>query len=263
MIDDDPFSRELVSRILMDAGASVESVVSAGKALAALDEDRPDLIISDIGMPGDDGYRFVQQLRRTGDWRARLPCIALTAFARKEDRARAMSVGFDEHLGKPFDPASLCATISRLAPKRSTGANRVGETAPAMPCCPPSGNTPHVLLAEDSPHISEMIKSALEHHGYRVSVAQSIAEALVLARESPVDILLSDLRLKDGMGWDLLAKLREGRAIPGIAMSGYADQAYISKSQSAGFAEYMVKPVDPDELVNAIRRLTEASVVAH
>lgn len=250
-IDDDLFSRELVERVLADAGASVATADSARRAFEVLNEYRPDVVVSDLGMPGDDGYVFVEKVRSADDWKSSLPCVALTAFSRPEDRTRAITVGFDEHIGKPFDPNKLCVVVARLANQKhektfAGGNNRHPPGSSQQPA--------HVLVAEDSRHLSEMLKEVLEHNGYRVSVAGSIGEALAIARDSRVDLLLSDLRLKDGLAWHLLSELRKRQALPAILMSGYADEVYVTRSKSAGFSEYLVKPVDPEELLRAVRQ---------
>ncbi len=114
-VDDDLSSRELLVRVLSDAGATVRAADSARSAWAMLDEFRPDVLISDVGMPEEDGLVFVKRLRATGGRYAQLPVVAVTAFGRPEDRDAALQAGFDEHMSKPFDPGLLCAMIRELA----------------------------------------------------------------------------------------------------------------------------------------------------
>ena len=91
------------------------------------------------------------------------------------------------------------------------------------------------------------------------AVAESVTQAVALAGQSPVDLLLSDLRLKDGTGWDLMARLREIRAVPGIMMSGYADMDYRRRAKEAGFQDYLVKPVDDEVLCTRIAKLLDSA----
>jgi DNA-binding response OmpR family regulator len=114
---------------------------------------------------------------------------------------------------------------------------------------------PHILLAEDNEMICEMLKICLEMDGYRVSVTDTVERGAALARESPIDLVLSDMRLRDGTGCDLMTKIRETRVIPGIMMSGYSDQAHQNRSKLAGFDQYLVKPVDPDELSEHVAKI--------
>lgn len=115
VVDDDEDSRELLKRVLEDCGAQVALAADAYSAIAFLERTIPDAICSDIGMPGLDGYGLVQWLRgRPPERGGRIPAIAMTAFARPQDRARSIKVGFDVHLSKPVDPGQVCAVISRL-----------------------------------------------------------------------------------------------------------------------------------------------------
>ena len=96
--------------------ADIEALRSAGEALEAMSEKRFDVLISDIGMPQRDGYELVRAVRSlTPERGGSVPAIALTAFARSEDRARAMKAGFDTHLSKPVEPDHLCDVVARLA----------------------------------------------------------------------------------------------------------------------------------------------------
>jgi CheY-like chemotaxis protein len=116
VIDDVPDARELLQAVLCDAGASVLTAESAAEGLAVVQAHRPDVIVSDIGLPGCDGYEFVRDLRRLGSTGGgRTPAIALTAFARSEDRTRAMLAGYQVHMSKPVEPQELVATIKSLA----------------------------------------------------------------------------------------------------------------------------------------------------
>ena len=92
---------------------------SAVEGLECVTARRPDVIVSDIGMPERDGYQFVRQVRDLGSMRGgKTPAIALTAFARSEDRTRAMLAGYQVHMSKPIEPQELVATISSLAANR-------------------------------------------------------------------------------------------------------------------------------------------------
>ena len=106
----------MIAEILGVAGADVTGVDSAPDALATLNDLRPDVIIADIGMPQMDGFQFVAELRQSPDASLRdIPVAALTAYARSEDRARALRSGFQIHLAKPIDPAELMAAVAALA----------------------------------------------------------------------------------------------------------------------------------------------------
>ena len=119
-VDDEADARGLVKRLLEECGAQVTLAENAAQALDAASECEPDVIISDIGMPEVDGYEFLRKLRMKNDPAAKAPAIALTAFARSEDRTRALQAGYINHVSKPIEPSELLATIAVVA-------GRVGE----------------------------------------------------------------------------------------------------------------------------------------
>ncbi len=115
VIDDEADTRSYLHRLFTERGAHVAVAESAADGLRRAVEERPDLIICDISMPGEDGYSFIRQLRRAQDAAVRaIPVAALTALARHEDRQRASEAGFDEHCSKPVEPAELLALVVRL-----------------------------------------------------------------------------------------------------------------------------------------------------
>jgi signal transduction histidine kinase/ActR/RegA family two-component response regulator len=112
--DDDMNAREMLAVILENAGADVRAAASAEDAMMILQTWVPDVVLSDIEMPGEDGYGLIASVRRLATSRARIVAIALTAHARAEDRLRALEAGFQWHLAKPVDPAELLSVISTL-----------------------------------------------------------------------------------------------------------------------------------------------------
>jgi PAS domain S-box-containing protein len=116
VVDDDPDSNEVVRLLLAGQGAEVEVAASAAQALDILGRWRPDVLVSDIGMPGEDGYGLIRNVRsRDGDKPQRLPAVALTAYATVDDRVRLLSAGFQAHVTKPLDPAELVAVVASVA----------------------------------------------------------------------------------------------------------------------------------------------------
>jgi PAS domain S-box-containing protein len=119
VVDDDEDALGLLREILEAAGAQVTTVYSALAALHALEENHPDAMIADLGMPTMDGFELIQRIRESPDPAIRhLPAAALTAYARSEDRAKALRSGFEMHLAKPIDPAELAAAVAALGRRR-------------------------------------------------------------------------------------------------------------------------------------------------
>ena len=114
VVDDDPDARESVAAVLEQAGATVQAVESAGDAVESLQREPSDVLVSDIAMPGVDGYTLLGRARARLRGRE-IPAAALTAYAGSEDRGRALAAGFQAHLAKPVDPAQLVAVVAELA----------------------------------------------------------------------------------------------------------------------------------------------------
>jgi PAS domain S-box-containing protein len=114
VLDDEPDARQLIWRVLSECEAEVALASSADEALELVERFRPDVIVSDIGMPDKDGYEFIREIRSKRNVKE-LPAAALTAFARAEDRRQAMLAGFQTHVAKPVDPAELVAVVASLA----------------------------------------------------------------------------------------------------------------------------------------------------
>jgi signal transduction histidine kinase/CheY-like chemotaxis protein len=116
IVDDEPDALEMAQNVLQEYGAEVVTAASADAGLELLAEQHFDALLSDIGMPRKDGYDFIRDVRRGG---YRLPAAALTAFARSEDRTRALLYGYQAHVTKPVEPAELLATVVSLTGRSS------------------------------------------------------------------------------------------------------------------------------------------------
>ncbi|MBD2165268.1 CHASE domain-containing protein [Calothrix membranacea FACHB-236] len=115
VVDDEPDARQLLTTVLSPYGAQVMTAASAAEALAAVPQFHPDVLVSDIGMPKEDGYVLIRQLRGLPpEQGGRIPAVALTAYARSEDRTQALLAGFQLHIPKPVNPAELVAVIANL-----------------------------------------------------------------------------------------------------------------------------------------------------
>ena len=118
VVDDEADARELMRMILRSSGADVMAAGSADEAFEQVEQWHPDILVSDIGLPGDDGYALIQRLRsREAERGGSIPALALTAYARAEDKARALAAGFQVHLAKPLEPAEFVAAIANLVKK--------------------------------------------------------------------------------------------------------------------------------------------------
>lgn len=126
VVDDEEDARDLLGYVFSAAGMEARAAASVDEAMKILDGFMPDVIISDIGMPVEDGFSFIRRIRTLEGDRAAVPAIALTAFAGAEERKRALVDGFNVHLAKPVEPAKLVRTVIELV-----DATRLSSKRPA------------------------------------------------------------------------------------------------------------------------------------
>jgi signal transduction histidine kinase/CheY-like chemotaxis protein len=116
VVDDEADARDMLAVVLGQAGAEVTTAASSPEALTLLERHKVDVLVSDIGMPGEDGYSLIRKLRaRPAERGGQVPAVALTAYARSEDRRRALTAGFQLHTPKPVNPHELVAVVKTLA----------------------------------------------------------------------------------------------------------------------------------------------------
>jgi CheY-like chemotaxis protein len=116
LVDDEADSRDLLTLVLSSSGARVTSAISAAEVFDRIKKEKFDVLISDIGMPEEDGFSLIRKIRELpNEQSGSVPAIALTAYARAEDRVQAMRAGFQIHIAKPVEPAELIAVVENLA----------------------------------------------------------------------------------------------------------------------------------------------------
>jgi PAS domain S-box-containing protein len=127
VVDDDPDTLEVIAAVLTRREAKVTTVLSAEEAVKAIKRSWPDILVSDIAMPNEDGYALIRMVRELNlDYAESLPAVAITAYAREEDRQRALSSGYQEYLPKPIEPSELITVVANLA-RRNKPTNGNGD----------------------------------------------------------------------------------------------------------------------------------------
>lgn len=142
VVDDDADARDLIATVLEYCGALVTKAASADQALALLEKVTSDAVVSDIAMPGRDGYWLLQQLRAPG--KDKIPIVAITAHGALHGPDRTLLAGFDAHVRKPVDPWELTgvlAALIRVGGSDRRGSTIVGGSEPPLPPTPPTGGT--------------------------------------------------------------------------------------------------------------------------
>ncbi len=265
VVDDEPDARELVTTLLESSGVEVTAAGSAEEALALVPRILPDILISDIGMPGVDGYELLQRLRQLpADQGGRTVAVALTAFARSEDRSRAFLAGFDMYLPKPVDPGELMALVVNL--RQRLKGNDADRSTPSLP--PPSAPVPasamplselKVLVVDVEGDARAEIVRTLAAAGALVSASRSADAALRQLEVLDPDILVCSLELPDHDGAWLLRelRLRSGhRTTPAIALTRLESRDDARTAILAGFQAHLPKATATDDgLVPRVAKL--------
>jgi CheY-like chemotaxis protein len=122
VVDDEPDARRLLVKVLREAGANVTAAASAAEAIESLAEANPEILVSDLGMPDQDGFDLIRAIRARGLHAKDLPAVALSAFVHKNDQRQALLAGFQMHIPKPADPHDLTAVIASLAGRTGVSA---------------------------------------------------------------------------------------------------------------------------------------------
>ena len=253
VVDDDLDARELIRAVLATSEVEVALASTAAEALALVHQHRPDVVLADIGMPGTDGYELIARIRALPEPLGRVPAIAITAYARSQDRSRAFLAGYDIHVAKPVDPAELVAMLVGLGGRRTAPRPIVDPTAGPL-------DGARLLVVEDDADSRGLLAVVLANAGAIVEEAGTAAEGLAAVARFRPDVLLSDLGLPDKDGLTFIRELRaagsdNGGWIPAIAISGRASPEEARNAILAGFQLHITKPFQPADLIARLARL--------
>jgi CheY-like chemotaxis protein len=270
VVEDEPDARDLLEHMLKMAGAEVTAVESAAEALDALRERSPDVLVSDIGLPNEDGYSLITKIRnRPASQGGNVPALAISAYAREEDRMRALAAGFQIHVSKPFEPAEVVAAVGGLAgrhPARKAGRARSAAAATGKPEESGSATPSRVLIVEDDEDSREGLRELLQIWGHSVDVAQDGTEGIEKAVELRPGVALIDIGLPGLDGYQVAHRIREAfgqRPIFLVALTGYVDSQDRQRASESGFDAHLPKPINADKLSSLLlARERELSAVA-
>lgn len=264
VMEDNPINLELMTYLLRAWGHETLTATDGASGIETATRERPDLIVCDIEMPGIDGYEVARRLKADAAL-AGVPLVAVTAFAMVGDREKALSAGFDAHVPKPIDPTRFVADLARFLPgagaaPQPTAPGPAGQpraVAPVDPALSAPAPGLAILVADDTATNLEFKTSLLEPAGYRVVTASSADEALDVLRGQRVDLVISDVVMGGGGGFELLAAVRGDpalRDLPFLFLTSTArEPAWCERAMAAGASGYVVRPVDPQRLLAEIR----------
>jgi two-component system cell cycle response regulator len=256
VVDDNAINLALISYLLGSSGCEVCAVENGGQALAELEQRKDfDAVLCDIQMPVMDGYELARQIKARPGLTS-IPLIAVTALAMVSDRDRILAAGFDAYVSKPIEPTSFIGTLATLVPALRPGPVLPVPAPSPAPLAPPPGQT--ILVLDDTPYNVEIKRNLLEPLGYRVLSADTPSAALALARSERPDLIISDVGMREGSGFDFISAVKADaalRSIPFIFLSAtHWDDAARERGMALGAERYLRRPLDSETLLAEIRR---------
>jgi len=261
VIEDNPVNLELMTYLLQAWQHEVLAAGNGDEGLALARTRRPDLVICDIQMHGIDGYEVARRLRADPAMHD-VPLVAVTAYAMVGDHEKALAAGFDLHVAKPIDPATFMEVIQPLLPGLAAAPvphDGPPQGAPArVPTHLLAPRRPCVLLTvDDGPMNVEYKIDLFEAAGYELVPTGGVTEAWRALQARSVDLVLSDVVMPEGGGFELLRRLRANagtRDLPFIFLTASArDGPSRQRGLELGADDYLVRPLPANELLQHIR----------
>jgi len=270
IIEDHVDNLELMSYLLKAFGYATLAAADGPTGLELARSRQPELIICDIQLPGIDGFEIARRLKEDDGLR-KIPLVAITALAMVGDRERVLAAGFDGYIAKPIVAETFVNDIEsflrvehrmrRATPTANTGAPAVSANGGgAETVTVPRGT---ILVVDNLPANLDLARSIFEPSGYRVLLAEEVAAAVALAKESPPDLVLSDVNLPEGSGLELVVHLKSDpklEAVPVVLISATLPRD--TKEElvlAAGATKFLRRPIDPDLLLEEVENCLEAA----
>jgi two-component system cell cycle response regulator len=257
VVEDNATNLDLMAYLLEAFGHDVTRASDAQAGLDAAATSTFDIILADILMPRMDGYEFVRLCKQRNP--AGPPVIAVTALAMVGDRERVLQSGFNGYIAKPIDPETFVHEVDRFLAGELRSARPKSTTAPSKPTANENVNSPtgHIILVvDDVPTNIEVVKAAVEPSGFAVVEARSMRQALELATGQTLDLVISDVHMPDGSGFDLIRAFKSDESlakVPFIFLSStYWNDVDKARGIALGAEKFLLRPLDPQLLLKEV-----------
>jgi two-component system cell cycle response regulator len=258
VIEDNPANLELMRYVLGAFGHTVIAAIDGEEGIAAARREHPDLVVCDLQLPGIDGFEVVRRLNADPAF-ARVPLIAVTAYAMVGDRERVLAAGFDDYIAKPIEPQNFVDRIDgflRSEKRQVLAPRRAPEEIPesAAPAAAPNGK--YVLILDDTQANIDLLRSLLGSAGYDVGAARSVARARELALARRPDLILSDFHLRNESGLDFIAWVKTQPALAGVPFVFISSTVRAPSDRKAGLdlgaTRFILRPIEAPALLAEI-----------
>jgi len=270
IIEDHTDNLELMSYLLKAFGYATLAAADGLTGLELARSRQPELIVCDIQLPGIDGFEIARRLKEDDGLR-KIPLVAITALAMVGDRERVLAAGFDGYIAKPIVAETFVSDMEnflrvehrmrRTTPAANTSAPAVSASGGGAEAVTVPRGT--ILVVDNLPANLDLARSIFEPSGYRVLLAEEVAAAVALAKESPPDLVLSDVNLPEGSGLELVVHLKSDpklEAVPVVLISATLPRD--TKEElvlAAGATKFLRRPIDPDLLLEEVETCLEAA----
>lgn len=271
IIEDNPVNMELMSYLLSAFHYEVITAEDGEEGTDLIEREKPDLILCDIHLPGIDGYEVARRLKNHPMPAFRnIPLLAVTALAMAGDREKVGAAGFDGYIPKPIVPETFVQQIEAYLPQALRIAPPPTEGAPAkrQEAGPNRGSRvlrKHALLlvVDDREIELRLMHSVFDPSGFEVMTATNIDDALTFARRVPPDMIVCDVKMPEGSGYDLAEAVKADpqlRRIPVILITSVALAASDERrGMECGAVRYLTRPIEPQTLLSEIETCLEES----
>ena len=250
VVEDNRTNRELMTYLLRAFGYEVTAVAEGETGLREAQSGSYDLILCDVLMPGIDGFEFSRRYQGLASDH-KPPLVAVSALAMVGDRERLLRAGFNGYISKPIDPEKFVSQIEQFLPEGSR--SKVAPVAaPSQTPAEARSHGPVVLAVDDTPVNLDVIRSALQPFGYRLVTASNAKEGLQLALSSDPALILCDLHMPGGDGFQLLHAVKISPALQGIPFLFLSSTAWNPIDQIRGLQlgakKFLLRPIEPSVL---------------
>jgi CheY-like chemotaxis protein len=256
VIEDNPTNLELMGYLLQAFGHTVITAVDGEEGLEAVRREIPDLIVCDVQIPKYDGYEVARQLKNHPDFH-KIPLIAVTALAMVGDRDKMLTAGFNGYISKPINPETFVREVEAFLGSADKPPRQfVPSPAAELPKRPPTPAPATILVVDNSPVNLSLMQSTLEPFGYHVIYAHSANEALALARQTPLDLILSDVHMPGLDGYALIKAVKADPRLRNIPFAFISSAVWPDQDTSMGLSlgaiKFIIRPIEPQALLAEI-----------
>lgn len=267
IIEDHADNLELMSYLLKAFGYPTLTAVDGLAGVDLAGSEGVELILCDIQLPGIDGFEVARRLKQDTHLRS-IPLVAITALAMVGDRERALAAGFNGYIAKPINPETFVSSVEAFL---KPGERRPREQVPAVINTPEtdglvrgSGTARGTILVVDNvPANLELAQSIFEPLGFRVMLADNVSVAMAMAKRTLPDLVLSDVNMPEGTGFDLARQFKadpELRLIPVVLISATLPRDISpDAARAAGATKFLRRPIDPIVLLEEVESCMHAA----